>query len=267
MREYKPKSNAQKEVYYKDRFYVAPKIPREPITQDAVYCADVEILSKQVRVLDSYLECRTLVIWVEKDSIYSTLSTLKTIGYDILSELSAIDYLEKKGGFEVFYQMLSMSRAKRLRVKTFLKKGEKIESVTGIFRSADWSEREMYDMFGILPLGHPYPKRILMPDDWVGHPLLKSYPLQGDEAAQWYEVDTIFGEENREIIGAEQRDSARIDRYDSTRFSHLGYEVGYGEKVEKGAEKPRPITYQEEDGVLFVAKLKPENSKELKERK
>lgn len=125
----------------------------------------------------------------------------------------------------------------------------------------------MYDMFGILPLGHPYPKRILMPDDWVGHPLLKSYPLQGDEAAQWYEVDTIFGKENREVIGVEQRDSARIDRYDSTRFSHLGYEVEYGQKIEKGAEKPQPIAYQEEEGVLFVTKLKPENSKELKERK
>ena len=101
----------------------------------------------------------------------------------------------------------------------------------------------------------------------MGHPLLKSYPLQGDEAAQWYEVDTIFGKENREVIGVEQRDSARIDRYDSTRFSHLGYEVEYGQKIEKGAEKPQPIAYQEEEGVLFVTKLKPENSKELKERK
>ncbi|WP_416862983.1 NADH-quinone oxidoreductase subunit C, partial [Helicobacter ganmani] len=164
MRKYKPKNNAQKEVYYKDRFYVSPRILREPITNDAVYCADVEMLGKQVKIIESYLERGTLVIWVEKDSIYSTLATLKTIGYDVLSELSAIDYLEQKGGFEIFYQMLSLSRAKRLRVKIFLRKGEKIESVTELFRSADWSEREMYDMFGILPLGHPYPKRILMPD-------------------------------------------------------------------------------------------------------
>ena len=69
------------------------------------------------------------------------------------------------------------------------------------------------------------------------------------------------------MIGAEQRDSARIDRYDSTRFSHLGYEVGYGAEVKEGAEKPQPIMYQEEEGVLFVTKLTPENSKELKERK
>lgn len=66
-------------------------------------------------------------------------------------------------------------------------------------------------MFGIIFEGHPCLQRLLMPHDWVGHPLLKSYPLQGDEYAQWYEIDRIFGKEYREIIGAEQRDSARID--------------------------------------------------------
>lgn len=266
MREYRPKKNAQKSVNYKDRFYVCPRIPRESIESDKIYLSDIQILQAQVKVLESYVECGTLVIWVEKDSICRVLETLKTMGYDVLSELSAIDYLDSKGGFEVFYQMLSMQKVKRLRVKTFLKKGERIESVSALFNSANWSEREMYDMFGILPLNHPYPKRILMPDDWVGYPLLKSYPLKGDEAAQWYEVDTIFGKEYRDVIGPEQRDSARIDRYDSTRFSHLGYEVGYGEEVPK-EEKPHPIMYQEEDGVLFVKKLKSESTKVLKERK
>ncbi|WP_201273985.1 NADH-quinone oxidoreductase subunit C [Helicobacter sp. MIT 11-5569] len=267
MREYKPKKNAQKQVNYKDRFYVSPKIPRESIESDNIYLADVEILRMQIKVMESYIERGTLVVWVEKDSIFKALEILKGIGYDVLSELSAMDYLESKGGFEIFYQLLSIQKVKRLRVKTFLKKNERIESVSRLFSSANWSEREMYDMFGILPLNHPYPKRIIMPDDWVGHPLLKSYPLQGDEAAQWYEVDTIFGKEYREVIGAEQREPARVDRYDSKRFSHLGYEVGYGQKIEKGAEKPQPITYQEEDGVLFVKKLTPESTKELKERK
>ena len=267
MREYKPRKNAQKQVNYKDRFYVAPSIPRESIENDAIYYSDVQNLGEQVAILESYIERGTLVVWVEKDSVFKALEALKKIGYDVLSELSAMDYLESKGGFEIFYQLLSMHKVKRLRIKTFLKKEERIESVSGLFSSANWSEREMYDMFGILPLNHPYPKRIIMPDDWVGHPLLKSYPLQGDEAAQWYEVDTIFGKEYRDVIGPEQRDPARVDRYDSTRFSHLGYEVGYGEKVKENKEKPCPIMYQEEDGVLFVKKLKPEFTKELKERK
>ncbi len=265
MREHKPQKNAQKQVSYKDRFYVASSIPKEAVESDETYALDVKSLSTHINILESYIERKTLVLWVDKDSIYQTLEMLKSMGYDILSEMSAIDYLQNKGGFEIFYQMLSLKRAKRLRVKTFLKKGARIESVSALFSSANWSEREMYDMFGILPLNHPYPKRILMPDDWVGHPLLKSYPLHGDEAAQWYEVDTIFGKEYRDIIGAEQRDSARIDRYDSTRFSHLGYEVGYGEEIKE--EKPHPITYQEEDGVLFVSKATLQHSKELKERK
>ncbi|MDD6055107.1 MAG: NADH-quinone oxidoreductase subunit C [Helicobacteraceae bacterium] len=267
MREFKPKKNAQKSVYYKDRFYVSSKIKREKIAENSEYFKELETLKSQVRILESYLERGTLVVWVDKDSTLKTLEVLKNIGYDVLSELSAIDFLEKKGGFEIFYQILSLKNARRLRVKTFLKKGERVESVSSLFSSARWSEREMYDMFGILPLNHPYPKRILMPDDWVGHPLLKSYPLQGDEAAQWYEVDTIFGKEYRDVIGSENRDSARIDRYDSTRFSHLGYEVPYGAEINKDAEERTPISYHEEGGVLFVKKLKKENQKVLKERK
>ena len=64
-----------------------------------------------------------------------------------------------------------------------------------------------------------------MPKDWVGHPLLKSYPLQGDEYAAWYEVDKIFGKEYRQIIGPEQRDSARIDRNDDKNFSAISFRI------------------------------------------
>ena len=267
MREYKPKKNAQKQVYHKDRFYVAPQVPRELVQKDEFYSYNVEELSRVCTILEAYIEANCLVVWINKEDILNALESLRAQSYETLSEMSAMDYLEKKGGFDVFYQLLSYKEKKRMRVKVFLKKGEKIQSVAKIFSSANWSEREMYDMFGIMPLNHPYPKRILMPDDWVGHPLLKSYPLQGDEAAQWYEVDTIFGEEYREVIGKEQRDSARVDRYDSTRFSHLGYEVSYGETINKENEKAHPITYQEEDGVLFVKKMTTDKTQQLKERK
>lgn len=266
MREYKPKTNAQKQVYHKDRFYVSPQIPKENITDESVL-KELKALEEVCRVAEAYVMRGTPIIWVEAEMIYECLEKLKALGYEVLSEMSAMDYLEQKGGFEIFYQLLNIKEKRRLRVKIFLKKGEKIQSVSGLFKSANWSEREMYDMFGILPQNHPYPKRILMPDDWVGHPLLKSYPLQGDENAQWYEVDTIFGEEYREVIGREQRDSARIDRYDTTRFSRLGYEVGYGEEIDRNKEREKPICYQEEDGVLFVSKLDPKNSKQLEKRK
>lgn len=85
-------------------------------------------------------------------------------------------------------------------------------------------------MFGIIFEGHPCLQRLLMPHDWVGHPLLKSYPLQGDEYAQWYEIDRIFGKEYREIIGAEQRDSARIDRQNSKDFAEIDFNLTFQEE-------------------------------------
>ena len=120
-----------------------------------------------------------------------------------------------------------MSKHKRIRIKCFLQKDESLESVTSLFKSANWSEREMYDMLGVKVVNHPNLKRLIMPDDWYDHPLKKTYPLQGDEAASWYEVDKIFGKEARSIIGPEQRDPAAIDRYDTTRFARLGHEVPF----------------------------------------
>ncbi|GKT31969.1 NADH-quinone oxidoreductase subunit D, partial [Aduncisulcus paluster] len=171
-------------------------------------------------------------------------------------ELTAVDYIAKRGGFEIVYEMLSTSKKRRVRVKTFIKKDESIQSIESLFRMADWGEREMYDMYGVKVINHPNLKRILLPDDWQGHPLLKTYPLHGDEAASWYEVDKIFGKNARDTIGPELRDSACVDRYDTTRFARLGHEVDKGVPVSEGNEPDTPIRYQEEGGVkLFGVRL------------
>ena len=102
-----------------------------------------------------------------------------------------------------------------------------------------------------------------MPDDWYDHPLKKSYPLQGDEAASWYEVDKIFGKNARDIIGPEIRDSANIDRYDTTRFSRLGHEVPFGFEA---TNENTDIKYQE-DNQRLVKTLDPNKSKILEKRK
>jgi NADH-quinone oxidoreductase subunit C len=166
--------------------------------------------------------------------------------------MSAIDWLAKDNSFEIFYQMLSMNKRKRIRIKYFIQKGEAVDSVEKLFRSADWSEREMFDMFGIEANNHPFMKRILMPYDWQGHPLLKTYPLIGDEFAAWYEVDKIYGKEARDIIGPELRDTARVDRYDSQRFARLGYEVPKGTEITD--DMPRTEQNYQEDGGVFLIK-------------
>lgn len=258
MRKYTPKSDVQKKSYYNDRFHVTPELPKGDVSNDEVFAKDLETLKANFAIEDAYIQRGHLVVFIDAKKNKEIIKFAKVeLGYDFLMELSALDYISSRGGFEVFYEMLSTSKHKRMRLKCFVELGEAIESVESIFRSADWAEREMYDMFGIKLKNHPYPKRILMPDDWYDHPLRKTYPLQGDEAAQWYEVDKIFGKEARDIIGAEIRDSAAIDRYDTTRFARLGHEVPYGFDIQKeGEPEHTPLAYQEEDGVkLFGARL------------
>jgi NADH-quinone oxidoreductase subunit C len=275
MRTYKAKDNVQKKSYYNDRFYIAPQVPRVSIYSDSIYSNDISSLSKKVEILESYIQLGELVVVINpQDNIIAMKHAKDIMAYSMLMELSAIDYISAKGGFEIFYEMLSTSKKKRLRFKTFIKQAQAIESVEPLFKMANWSEREMYDMFGIKVNNHPMLKRILMPDDWQGHPLLKTYPLQGDKAASWYEVDKIFGKEARETIGKEIRDDAAIDRYDTTRFARLGHEVPFGTDIRDGKEpKHTPLAYQEEDGVrLFgsprlVTKFDENESVILKERK
>jgi NADH:ubiquinone oxidoreductase subunit C len=79
------------------------------------------------------------------------------------------------------YHLLRLERsAPRVRVQVWLDDGEPVASVVGVWPTADWFEREAWDMMGIRAEGHPYLKRILMDDDWVGHPLRKDYPIGGE---------------------------------------------------------------------------------------
>jgi len=267
MRKYTPKDNVQRQAYFSDRFFVSPNVPRYEISEDEIFSQDLESISKVFEIKDSYIEHAHLVLHVNKNSIVGVMKYLRDeLEYDMLMELSAIDYLALKDGYEVFYEMLSLSKHKRLRVKCFVQKDESIESVTSIFKSANWSEREMYDMLGVKVVNHFNLKRLIMPDDWYDHPLKKTYPLQGDEAASWYEVDKIFGKEARDVIGPEQRDPAAIDRYDTTRFARLGHEVPFGMDISQ-FEPVTPISYEEEGGNTLVKKLKPEESVVLKRRR
>lgn len=267
MREYKNRQDVQRKSYFSDRFFVGPIVPRKNPNEDEIFAKDFEEINYSIHVKEAYIEHTHLVVIIDKSFLTACVKLLKdTLEYDMLMELSAIDYLASKGGYELFYEFLSLTKHKRIRIKCFLPKDEYIDSLTPFFASANWSEREMYDMLGVKVTGHPNMKRIIMPDDWYDHPLKKTYPLQGDEAASWYEVDKIFGKEARDIIGPEQRDPAAIDRYDTTRFARLGHEVPFNTDISQ-FEPETSISYEEEEGNTLVKKLKPEESVVLKRRR
>ncbi len=267
MRRYVPKDNVQKKPYYTDRYWVAPQVAKFEVETDDVFAADLEAIKAVAEVKEAYIQVGQLVVIINPEDNFTVAKALKeNCDYNQLSECSAIDWLAKQGQFEVFYQFLSMSKRKRVRVKCFIDKEQAVESLNPLYRSADWAEREMYDMFGVKVNNHPYMKRILMPDDWVGHPLLKTYPLQGDEAASWYEVDKIYGKEARDIIGPENRDPAVVDRYDTERFGRLGHEVPRGAEF-KEDQPETPLGYQEEGGVFALSKFIEDEAVTITDRK
>ena len=96
-----------------------------------------------------------------------------------LSDLTAVDFPERPERFDVVYQMLSVNNNMRLRIITRVDEGDIVPSVIGLFRSADWAEREVWDMFGIYFSGHPDMRRLLTDYGFEGHPLRKDFPLTG----------------------------------------------------------------------------------------
>ena len=103
--------------------------------------------------------------------------------FNMLSDLTAVDWPKREKRFDVVLQLYSFAKNERLRVKCAVGDGEAVASLTGLWPSANWLERECYDMFGIVFEGHPDLKRILLPEEWQGYPLRKDYDiLQQDEA-------------------------------------------------------------------------------------
>ncbi len=136
---------------------------------------------------------------IDPDRIRDVLGHLKDDskhGYRFLSSVHAADYLPKEPRFGVHYELLSMERAERIRVKVPIDDpGEslpEIDSCTDLFPTANFQEREIYDMFGIVFRGHPDLRRILMPDDYGGHPQRRDFPLGGEK------VEFTFNENDLE---------------------------------------------------------------------
>lgn len=122
------------------------------------------------------------VLVVSADHLVAAMTVLRDeFAFDMLSDVSGVDWLPRDPRFDVNYHLHSTASSQRLRVKVQLPDGDAphVPSVVEVWPTADWHEREVYDFFGIVFDGHPDLKRILMPDEWIGHPLRKDYPVGG----------------------------------------------------------------------------------------
>ena len=125
-------------------------------------------------------------ITVAADSVRDALAGLRSEGYRLLVFLTCVDHLadaskQWPARFEIVYQLRNLETMEKLRVRAFVDGDPpRIDSAHDLFPPANWDERETYDLFGIVFNGHPDLTRILMPDDWVGHPLRRDYPVGGE---------------------------------------------------------------------------------------
>jgi NADH-quinone oxidoreductase subunit C len=102
--------------------------------------------------------------------------------FNFLSDLTCVHWPGREGGeFEVVYNLYSITKNERVRLKLWAEGGEEVESVTPVWPAADWMEREVFDLFGVSFRNHPDLRRLLLPNDWQGHPLRKDYPLEAME--------------------------------------------------------------------------------------
>lgn len=126
------------------------------------------------------------IVTVAVDSLTDVLAYLKhddVSKFDLLLDVTAVHRPTETPAFELVYQLCSTSTLERVRIKAGLADGAPACSVTGIWRTANWLERECFDMFGIVFEGHPDLRRILLPEGWEGHPLRKEYPVEFRENA------------------------------------------------------------------------------------
>jgi len=121
--------------------------------------------------------------------------------FDYCSDVTAVDWPTRAGErFDVVYCLYSTTLRARVRVKTRVADGDSVPSVSGVWAAANWLEREAWDMFGIRFAGHPDLRRILMPDEWQGHPQRKDYPLEGpgelllESPQEWLKLRQSFNE-------------------------------------------------------------------------
>ncbi len=121
-----------------------------------------------------------LTFLVVPEEVRAACKALQAAGYNFFEDMTAVDWFPSAPRFQLSYHLLSHARKERIRLCVMLAEDEPcVESITSVWMGADFYEREVFDLFGIRFEGHPNLRRIMLPDDWDGHPLRKDYPVEG----------------------------------------------------------------------------------------
>ncbi len=155
----------------------------------------------------SAADCPVLVVPREQlVPVLGALRDIPTLRFTFLADLTATDWWPGEPRFQLVYNLASIEHRLRVRVKVFLH-GEDAHLVTlsSLWPGANWLEREVFDMFGVVFDGHPDLRRVLMPEDWEGYPLRKDYPVQIKQPVKVYEPIQISAEDFQKNIAGDRR--------------------------------------------------------------
>jgi NADH-quinone oxidoreductase subunit C len=131
-------------------------------------------------LVDARFDRGELTLTIAAESICAAASTVQAAGYNFLDDLTAVDWFPSAPRFQVSYHILSHTYKEYIRLRVLLDGvNPVVETMTSVWPSANYYEREVFDLFGIHFERHPNLRRILMPDDWEGYPLRKDYPVEG----------------------------------------------------------------------------------------
>jgi NADH-quinone oxidoreductase subunit C len=131
-------------------------------------------------LLDAVFDRDELTLTVGPGDIVPALRALKAAGYNAFEDMTAVDWFPNEPRFQLSYHILSHKLKERVRLRAMVGSDDPaVDSATDVWPGANYYEREVFDLFGVRFEGHPNLRRILMPDDWTGHPLRKDYPVEG----------------------------------------------------------------------------------------
>ena len=152
---------------------VLDALPEHPAVK-AMLAWDAEALA------DAKVDRGELTLTVAPDRVREVCATLQAAGYNFFDDMTAVDWHPTAPRFQLSYHLLSHGFKEYIRLRTLVDENDaSVPSITPVWPAANFYEREVFDLFGIRFEGHPDLRRIMMPEDWKGHPLRKDYPVEG----------------------------------------------------------------------------------------